>query len=157
MSFKCLDCGHIFEEGEAAVWGESRGEYWGVSCSEEVSGCPLCHGDYEETIPCDICGSEHLEDELNGGVCEDCIYEHRYDIETCFNIGANDPADIKINCFLSTMFSNKDIECILMKILRDSAKTNKVDCRKFIRGNIVWFAENLVEEVNKNENAKKQS
>ena len=64
MSNKCVECGHIFEEGEQARWSESRGEFWGVPCSEEMSGCPLCHGGYEKTKPCKICGSEHLEEKI---------------------------------------------------------------------------------------------
>jgi hypothetical protein len=49
MIYKCVDCGHIFEEGEQAVWYEDRGEFWGVPCSERMTGCPICNGDYEET------------------------------------------------------------------------------------------------------------
>jgi hypothetical protein len=50
MMFKCTECGYIFEEGEEAVWYEDRGEYWGVPCRERMTGCPVCHGDYEEKI-----------------------------------------------------------------------------------------------------------
>ena len=58
MMFKCLDCGYVFEEGEEAVWYEDRGEYWGVPCRERMTGCPACHGDYEEY-------DTYLEDEEN--------------------------------------------------------------------------------------------
>jgi predicted nucleic acid-binding Zn-ribbon protein len=46
--YKCADCGHIFEEGEQAIWYEDRGEFWGVPCRERMTGCPVCHGAYEE-------------------------------------------------------------------------------------------------------------
>lgn len=48
MMYQCADCGHIFEEGEQAVWYEDRGEFWGVPCRERMTGCPVCHGAYEE-------------------------------------------------------------------------------------------------------------
>ena len=68
--YKCLNCGHIFDEGEQHDWKESRGEFWGSPCSEKMSGCPICKGDYEEVKPCKICGSyEHNADET---YCDEC-------------------------------------------------------------------------------------
>ena len=72
MAYKCLECGHIFEDGEEAVWDDPRGEYWGQPCFETMSGCPLCRGDYEETKQCTSCQGEFLEDELEDGLCEHC-------------------------------------------------------------------------------------
>ena len=45
--FKCNECGAIFEE--TATWNESRGEFWGMPCSETMHGCPECFStDYDE-------------------------------------------------------------------------------------------------------------
>ena len=41
----CLECGHEFEDPD--VWQEYRGDFWGVPAYEYVSGCPICHGDYD--------------------------------------------------------------------------------------------------------------
>ena len=80
MMYRCNECGHLFEEGEQARWSESRGEFWGTPCSEEMSGCPLCKGDYEEIKPCKICGSyEHDADEE---YCERCKIDVRKRFET---------------------------------------------------------------------------
>lgn len=73
--YKCVDCGHLFEDGEEAVWDEPRGEYWGWSCTESVCGCPVCHGDYEEASECKECGEWHFSDELTDGLCEKCNKE----------------------------------------------------------------------------------
>ena len=54
--YKCNNCGNIFESGEEKRWTESRGEYWGSECYEEMCGCPLCEGDFDEIQPCSICG-----------------------------------------------------------------------------------------------------
>ena len=158
MAYKCLDCGHIFEEGEQAFWSESRGEYWGEPCSEEVSGCPLCRGDYEKTIPCEICGAEHTRDELFGGVCEECIEKYQNDLDMCLKIGANDTEDVKLNYFLASMFDKEEIEKILFKELVKAkeylSEYIQKDCEKFANSNRDWFVERLIEEVKKNENAK---
>lgn len=71
MMYKCAECGHLFEEGEEKKWREDRGEYWGSLCTEEMSGCPLCGGEYEEAVPCKICGGYG---EMDDGEehCNDC-------------------------------------------------------------------------------------
>lgn len=150
--YKCLFCGHIFEEGEQAYWKEDRGEYCGTSCSEEMSGCPLCHGDYEETVSCEICGSEHLEDELNGGVCDECIDKYRKNFEVCYDVSSVETVNIEINALLASLFDVSDIEQILKEYIRD--RWQDVDCSQFIDEDKSWFGERLVEEVKKNENGK---
>ena len=70
-TYRCEECGKIFNEEEMGCWGESRGEYWGVSCSEQVCGCPSCHSMYyHEAVACKICGSYEKEDFEE--YCEDC-------------------------------------------------------------------------------------
>lgn len=54
--YKCMECGHLFEEGEQKTWKEDRGEYWGSPCYEEISGCPLCGEAYEVAVACKKCG-----------------------------------------------------------------------------------------------------
>ena len=73
--YKCIDFGHLFEEGEQAVWYENQGECHGVTAMERFSGCPVCKGDYEEVYQCDSCGDWHTEDELYDGLCENCLRE----------------------------------------------------------------------------------
>ncbi len=155
MIYKCLDCGNIFEDGEQARWSESRGEYWGASCSEEMSGCPLCKGDYEETTPCKICGSAHLEDELSGGVCEECINRYKKDFDMCYQISIGEKLEIKINALLASLLEESDIEAILIEYIKK--RYEEIDSTDFVESDISWFGEKLAEEVKKNENAKKQS
>ncbi len=68
--YRCLECGNLFEEGEQATWTEDRGEFWGSPCSENMSGCPLCKGDYEEVKPCKICGS--YDHDFGEDYCDAC-------------------------------------------------------------------------------------
>ena len=70
---KCLECGKVFHESEIAHWQESRGEFGGFPCSEEMSGCPCCKGDYEEAYMCERCGDYFTLDELDENhLCEVC-------------------------------------------------------------------------------------
>ena len=71
--YKCIECGHLFEEGERAVWYENQGECHGVTAMERFSGCPLCHEDYEEVHQCKKCGEWKYDDELYNGWCEKCL------------------------------------------------------------------------------------
>lgn len=71
--FKCANCGHIFDDGEAKVTREYHDEIPG-GFYEEFTSCPVCGGDYEETYHCEKCGGEFLWSELRGAYyCEDCL------------------------------------------------------------------------------------
>lgn len=154
MTYKCLDCGHIFEDGEEGSFFEN-GEFWGAPYSQRKSCCPLCKGNYEETTPCVICGSEHLDNELAGGVCDECLENYKYDIRLCFEIGKFATETIDLNSFIISMFDKEEIEEILFQALLNDEKIHgKVDCQKFINEDKSWFAERLTEEVKKNEQAK---
>lgn len=70
--YKCLECGHIFEQGEEAKWTETHGFTDGRY--EHFTGCPLCKSAYEETVPCKKCFGAFLSDELfPGGICKECL------------------------------------------------------------------------------------
>lgn len=146
MTFKCNDCGHLFESGEEKTWVESYGE--------QMSGCPMCGGGYEETVQCSICGSEHLAEELDGGVCEACIDEYRHDIGMCRKIGEKSKESVEINSFFASMYSAEEIEELIWRDMMNTQKIKSVDCTPFIEADRTWFAENLAEEVNDNENCK---
>lgn len=143
--YKCLECGEVFEE--PYYWSESRGEFWGFPCSEEVSGCPHCKGDYEEVEECGVCGEYFFADELHGGVCRGCIKEQA-DFNICYKIGADNPENVKINGFLMSFFTVSEIESILKDILIEKGLN---DCSEYINGDLEWFGEEFLKEVNKNE------
>lgn len=79
--YKCLECGHVFEEGEQAVWREAHGFSDGLY--EEFCGCPHCKGEYEEAATCKNCGEVHTSNELHEGWCVDCL-TNVLDYETFF-------------------------------------------------------------------------
>jgi DNA-directed RNA polymerase subunit RPC12/RpoP len=143
MSYKCLECGHIFDECEA----KSIKEDWGYSYA-----CPVCNGNYEETVKCAVCKSEFLEDELNGGVCDECIDEYRNDFNRCYQISCGEVEKVEINALLATLFEVAEINQILIEYVLE--KMPSVNCSQFIDADISWFGERISEEVKKNENRK---
>lgn len=68
--YKCLDCGHLFEDGEQRTYRENVGECHGSTSFQEFSICPVCGGDYEEIKPCKICGT--YEHECEEEYCDNC-------------------------------------------------------------------------------------
>ena len=55
--YRCVNCGHLFEEGEQKKIREDMGECHGSPSYKDYYVCPICEGDYEEIKPCKICGS----------------------------------------------------------------------------------------------------
>lgn len=151
MAYKCLECGHIFDEGEEARWEETHGLDYPPY--ERFCGCPLCQGSFEETVKCKVCGEEFLEAELNGGcVCNECIEEYSRDFDTCYKIADAEKEEIKINALLASLVSASKIEAVLYHLLKEKGD---VDCLAFINEDKDWFAEKLAEEVNKNGDRRK--
>lgn len=144
MAYKCLECGNIFDEGEERRWIEPHGE--------EMTGCPFCNGAYEKTVKCEFCEGEFLEDELFGGVCQECIDGYKYDVETSMAIGDGEKLMIEINGFLAHIFSEREIESILYGAIKEKEKLfGAVDCSSYAYEDLFGFGENLLKEVKHNE------
>ena len=76
----CLNCRHIFDEDEVALWKESRGEYWGAPCYEEMNGCPCCKSAYVEAHKCNCCNEwiigNYIKTENGQRICENCYTKY---------------------------------------------------------------------------------
>jgi hypothetical protein len=150
--YKCLECGHIFEDEEAKKVEEHHPYGMGYA-TETFFCCPLCNGSYEETKKCKNCGGEFLEDELKDGFCEDCIEEikdeYRYNPQKCYEISKDETAKVEINYFLSCMFTEKQIEEILLLNIRKASALMPIDCSAFMNADSSWFEDRIIEEVKK--------
>ena len=64
--YRCNACGEIFDELGCKAVEESRGEYWGIPCSETVyyECCPHCgeEDDFEEGNLYEITGKWGIDD-----------------------------------------------------------------------------------------------
>ena len=141
MTYKCVECGNIFESGEEARWEESHGLEGAPY--EEWYGCPVCKGGFEEAENCAVCGVVHIVSELNGGVCDDCIDKYRHNFKACYEIASEETETIKINSLLASLLDESDIEQILKEYIRD--RMPDVDCSHYIDTDKAWFGERLAE------------
>ena len=140
MMYRCCECGHLFEEGEQAVWYENQGECHGVTAMERFSGCPLCHGDYEEVYQCKECGDWHTEDELYGGWCENCLRESiTYDtfFEYCEANKDEQYLDTFVmceilNCEYVPTISSYEFHDLMVRVYKD--RVEQINCDKAVFG-----------------------
>ena len=63
--FKCHECGLVFHVTEFKVVHESRGEFWGVPCYEDMYYCPNCSSEACEEYDEDLETEENENDELD--------------------------------------------------------------------------------------------
>lgn len=133
MSYKCLECSHIFDECEIRTTKEIDGYSY---------GCPVCDGDFEQTYRCAMCGGEFLDSELNGtcisGICDECLDSFRHDFGMCFEISQESRKEqIKLNALLATLLSEEEIEYILLEYIGKNYRG--IDCSDFIDADSLWF------------------
>ena len=144
LKYKCDHCVREFEEPDIIT--ETHGMTDG-SC-EKIGVCPYCKGYFEEMHKCEICGEYFTEDELSGGVCDECIYEHSTDIELCHKLGEEAEETIKINGFIASVFTEEQINEILWNRIKEINRMVNISCYDFIDSDKSWFAEKLIEEKN---------
>ena len=133
MMFKCCECGHLFEDGEQAVWEEKHGFIDGPF--EKWSGCPLCKSDYEEVHQCKECGDWHYEDELYGGWCEKCLRE-TIDYDTFFEYCEANKDQRYLDIFvmselLGGMDCSKNVSYEFRQLMIDTYKRRVAEARLF--------------------------
>ena len=151
MMYKCCSCGHLFEEGEQAVWEERHG--LDTPPYEKWSGCPICRDGYEEVNQCKKCGSWHTEDELTNGLCDECLndiaMEYKYDIAKCYALSkkSGETHQVEVDSFLADMFTPEQINDVLYRELVIASAIKPVDCTTFIDADRDWFNEKIAEEV----------
>ena len=126
MMYRCENCGHLFEEGEQAVWEETHG--FTSPPYEKWDGCPICKSGYEEVHQCQECGDWHYEDELYDGWCEKCLRE-----------------TINYDTFFEYCEANKDEQYLDIFVM--SELLGGMDCPK----NVSWDFHFLMGKVYKEE------
>ena len=144
MRYQCHECDRQFEEPDIIT--ETHGMTDG-SC-EKIGVCPYCKGYFEEMTQCRICGQYFTEDELSGGVCDECVYEHSTDIELCHRLGQEAEESIKLNGFIASVFSEEQINEILWNRIKEINRMVNISCYDFIDSDKSWFAEKLIKEKN---------
>lgn len=136
--FKCMHCGHEFEEIDRKHYDNSTGVW------EEY--CPNCGSeDIEEAAQCEICGDWHAADYLHCGVCEKCA--ELDDPREAYAYGSARKSCVELNGFLAYSYSAQEIEAALWKDLMSSRPSLvKEYANKFITDDLGDFAEWYKEE-----------
>ena len=153
MTFRCLDCGHIFDESEIKSYFQNHAGFGDAPALEQLYCCPVCDGDFEELAKCEVCGEDFSKDELSYyGVCECCKEDikskYKYRPDLCYKIVENEKSAVQINKFLAEMFTQEEIEQVLFKELVCSSYS-PVNCESFINADDDWFVEKIVKGVGK--------
>lgn len=70
--FICNECGYVFDE--PATFSEHH-PYGSGTATETFACCPSCKGPFDEAVKCSSCGEYFAEEDLEDGMCADCIKE----------------------------------------------------------------------------------
>lgn len=142
--FKCNDCDCVFECPDGIE--EKVGEYCGQPAYEMQDVCPNCGShDIDEAIQCDVCGEWFSCDEMEGSVCENCLYEYRYRFHDCKNICGDCKSPVMINDLAVSLLTEDAINEILIKELERANVFSPIDCKEFIDSDKEWFGEKIKE------------
>ena len=145
--FKCYQYERVFEEPEYG--SELLGEYFGVPASIDLACCPFCKGEFEEVVQCAECGEWCFEDDLDDGICENCIEEakeeYHTDIKKCLDILKDEKKQIEINPVLAMLLKPSVIE----QILTEYVLNNSFDCKEVVEQYEDWFIEEIKKGVEK--------
>lgn len=139
----CVECGHLFEDGEERTSREYRGECHGFPAYETISSCPMCGGDFENAKYCDNCDEWYAECDLSNGYCFNCINSFKNDWQMCLKINDNIREPMELNSFLASVFDVSEIEQILLEKLKEKASIKPIDCSNYILGDVDFFASRL--------------
>lgn len=133
----CNQCGKLVEE-----IGKRVGGTWDEELEEECS----CGGEFVEAKECPFCGC-WIEKEKE--VCNEC-FEKEITPENCFNFGINAEEEIKVNGFLATIFTQKQINNILTNAMYGINRNElQKKAEEFYKNDETWFEEQVIEELKK--------
>ena len=144
--FKCYECEATFSEPR--IYTEKIGEHFGFPAYESFACCPECGGSFDEATQCKICGEWFFDDELDDGICEECLVEkkaeYRYNVKACFEVLKDETMQIEINPVLAILLKRSEIEEELLKILLECSST---DCSSVISKYEDWFIDEIKKGV----------
>jgi hypothetical protein len=143
--FKCCDCGEFFVSPKIRT--ENMGEHFGIPAYKGFVCCPECDGDVEQAHQCKICGNYFFDDELDDGICEECLEEkltkYHDKVKSCLEILKDEKIKIEINPVLAMLLKPSVIE----NILTEYVLNNSFDCKDVVDEYEDWFVEKIKEGV----------
>ena len=153
--FKCLNCGCCFDDEEKCRFTEYVGECHGEKLFRNFDGCPVCGGEFDLARECEFCGCIEFEENLEDDVCKNCIedllFSCKYNVKKCYNIAeeSGEKETVKLNSFVAFMFTESEINEILLKELCGVSAEKSISCQKFIDSDGDWFIGQAIEHEKK--------
>lgn len=143
--FKCWDCEATFDEPKNT--SELLGEYHGQPAYRTYACCPECGGSFTEADQCEICGEWFYPDEVDDGICEECLEEeltnYHDNVKSCLEILKDEKKKIGINPVLAMLLKPSVIE----NILTEYVLNNSFDCKDVVEQYEDWFIEEIKKGV----------
>lgn len=135
----CMDCHYRFDT--PTVMHE------GGYPEEQTEHCPNCRSmDFEEISECTECGNEFLEENLNHGLCEECV-KNAATPDNAIAYGKARQIGVEINGFLGWVYPADEIERILLQhFLSESDTWQKRMVKEYCNDDVYDFGEWLTEE-----------
>lgn len=140
--YKCLDCGRILEDDDLSTRRDYVSDYAGGTYESRTT-CP-CGGDVVEVTACEGCDDYYKEDELHEGFCEHCLAQCAT-LDNAIESGAENKDSVRLNGFLTYLFSKEQIEEILIKEIHEREAAGEgmgifEKARDYCLDDIDWFS-----------------
>jgi hypothetical protein len=139
-AYICERCGHILEPNETEL------------SYDDALMCKLCGSeDVSAAYRCEICEEMTSENEIEGcehKVCRSCIEKKRYDLDFCTKVGEECLTEFALNGFLSSFFTESELNDLMLAALKERAKVRPVDGWDYLKYNGVEAGDALFAEVN---------
>ena len=123
MYCKCTECGNV------TAFPKIKIEYGGCGYSENYLACDYCDGECEEAKKCPICENYYTEDEIIGGLCNDCFKE-AITLENALQFAQSCNEE---DCLLEQIFMKSEIVEILKRELKNISPLR-------IKAALNWYA-----------------
>lgn len=137
--FICTDCGKSIGDDELMFHVESHGERRADDCD--------CGGEFVEAVECEICGRYMAGDDARI-VCDNCVSENST-FETACEIGNENKEKIEINGFFYEIFTEEEVNEILLEHAKKKVFGDENLVNKFIRSDVWYFEDWLLGKLEK--------
>lgn len=127
----CTNCGRVIEEDSLVYHAETHGERRADDC--------YCGGEFVAAVECEICG-KYMADADSRIVCDSCVAENTT-FETAREIGEQNKEKIEINGFFFDIFSEEEIDEILLEFAKKKCFGNPELVKNYTYNDDVWYFE----------------
>lgn len=144
---KCSRCGTVVRECELETHSQRIGYYGDQPISESLYDYECsCGGGFEYATQCGVCGEYFVDDFFCLSACEDCIDKELSNVGNLLEQGEESKTLVEINGFLASVFSEEQINEILLNVFEGADKIKQRElAREFYESDRTAFADFMCE------------